>query len=161
MELLYVGATDYWGNILGVLMWSFIAISATHIFGTALLANGNLRALNYLFLGGIIINVLLNGYFIPIHGALGAAMTTCITQSFVVLGEIYLAIRFFQLRVPKMWLRILLFGAGLFGVVHFGSQLLYFDWRINFCIVFLIGISLAFLFQLIRIDSIKILFSRS
>ncbi|MEM6700324.1 MAG: oligosaccharide flippase family protein, partial [Bacteroidota bacterium] len=55
MELLYVGATDYWGNILGVLMWSFIAISATHVFGTALLANGNLRALNYLFLGGIVI----------------------------------------------------------------------------------------------------------
>lgn len=161
MDLLYTGATVYWGDILGVLIWSLIAISATHVFGTALLANGNLRALNYLFLGGIIINILSNWYFIPIQEALGAAMTTCITQFFVVLGEIYLVIRFFQWRVPKMWLKIVVFGASLFGIAYFVNELLVFDWRVNFCIIFTVGISLAFLFKLIRLDSIKMLFSRA
>ncbi|MEM8526802.1 MAG: oligosaccharide flippase family protein [Bacteroidota bacterium] len=161
MDLLYVGATVYWGNILGILMWSFIAISATHVFGTALLANGNLRALNYLSLLGIVLNIVLNWYFIPIHRAYGAAMTTCITQFFVVLGEIYLVVRFLQLQTPKMWLRMILFGVSLFGIIHYGEQLLVLDWRISFFIVFAIGISLAFLFKLIHLNSIKMLFSQT
>jgi len=161
MDLLYTGSTIYWGNILGVLMWSFIAVSATHVFGTALLANGNLRALNYLFLGGIVINILLNWYFIPIHQAYGAALTTCITQFFVVLGEIALAVYFFQLKILRIALKISIFGISLFGIAHFGEELLLFDWKISFCFIFLIGITLAFVLRLIRIDSVKILFSRT
>ncbi|MEL6941289.1 MAG: oligosaccharide flippase family protein [Bacteroidota bacterium] len=158
MELLYVGATPYWGDILGVLMWSFIAISATHVFGTALLANGNLRALNYLFVLGIIINILLNWYFIPIHKGYGAALTTCTTQFFVVLGEIYLVIRFFQLNEIRMWMKVFVFGISLFSLVHFGESLLNFDWRLKFGIIFLSGIGLAFTFRLLRLASIKMLF---
>ncbi|MBL7898326.1 MAG: oligosaccharide flippase family protein, partial [Crocinitomicaceae bacterium] len=49
----------------GYLILSFIPVSVTYIFGTLLTANKNLKQLNWMAFGGLILNVLLNYLMIP------------------------------------------------------------------------------------------------
>jgi O-antigen/teichoic acid export membrane protein len=71
-----------------LLMWTFISMSLTLIYGTLLTARGDLRFLNQLALGGIGINIVLNSLLIGPYGAAGAAFATLITQSFVALIQL-------------------------------------------------------------------------
>lgn len=67
------------------LIWSFIGMSITLIYGTLLTANGNLRFLNQISLIGIAVNLVFNAILIPHYGAAGAAFATLVTQSFTAL----------------------------------------------------------------------------
>jgi O-antigen/teichoic acid export membrane protein len=96
MQLLYVDATDYWANVFGLLMTSFIGVSVAYIFGTLLTANGNLREMNLMALGGVIINVLLNLVLIPRHEALGATVATVTTQFLTAIVQIVICVRTFR-----------------------------------------------------------------
>jgi O-antigen/teichoic acid export membrane protein len=63
------------------LMWGFIGMSLSLIYGTLLTAKGDLRFLNQLSAIGIVLNVALNALLIPKYGATGSAVATLITQS--------------------------------------------------------------------------------
>lgn len=69
------------------LMFSFIGMAFTLIFGTLLTSNGDLRFLNQLSFVGIIINIGLNYLLIPIYGASGAAFATFCTQGVVAIAQ--------------------------------------------------------------------------
>ena len=56
-------------------------MSGIIIFGTFLTAKGDLRFLNILSIGGIVLNFGLNYALIPTYGAEGAAIATLGTQS--------------------------------------------------------------------------------
>ena len=99
MSLLYVEATPYWGDILGWLMFGFVAVAGTYIYGTLMLAHGDLDTLNKIFAISIVINIALNYWLIPIYMAEGAAIATLITQSMVLVAEILLACQKKLLRV--------------------------------------------------------------
>lgn len=160
MQLLYIESTVYWGHILGMLIWSFIAVSATHIFGTALLADGRLKRLNQLFVLGIVLNVVLNALFIPRYGAYAAATTTVITQSFILVGELTLVMRLLQLNLRRSFGKIVLFAVVFFGVSWYGAKWQAGAWYINFLGIILYGVFLAFAFRLIEWRSFKMLLSR-
>lgn len=66
-----------------ILMLSFIPTSIVLVYGTLLTANGNLKRLNILSFIGLLMNILLNFLFIPVHGAFGAAVATLSTQSLI------------------------------------------------------------------------------
>lgn len=77
------------------LMWSFIGMCITLIYGTLLTANGNLRFLNQISLLGVIVNVVFNAFLIPTFGAAGAAFATLVTQSMIALLQmIYCHVKF-------------------------------------------------------------------
>lgn len=99
MMALYDSGSAYSGQILLYLMASFFAVCGTYIYGTLLVANGNLRQMNRLFAASLLLNVLLNVLLIPSMKAEGAAMATCITQFGVLLGEVILAQRLLRLEV--------------------------------------------------------------
>lgn len=63
-----------------LLMFTFIGMTTTLIYGTLLTAAGNLKFLNILSAIGILVNVILNVILIPTHGAVGAAIATLSTQ---------------------------------------------------------------------------------
>ena len=86
-------ADSYWIQIFKVLIPTFFAYSITTIYGTLLTAAEKLKQLNLLFLGGVIINISLNFILIPSSGALGASISTIITEVLVSLGLIYIALR--------------------------------------------------------------------
>jgi len=77
------------------LMLSFIAMSISLIFGTYLTAASEMRFLNKVAFAGIIINFSFNLYWIPTHGAEGAAWATLITQSFTAALQTFFVIRNF------------------------------------------------------------------
>ncbi|MFD1551959.1 hypothetical protein DNU06_01330 [Putridiphycobacter roseus] len=101
-----------------ILILSFIPISFTYIFGTALTANGSLKALNWMAIAGVILNISLNLIFIPKLEAYGAAIATLITQFFTALVQIIIAYKIFQFKINTKL---------LFGMVGFTFLL----WGIN------------------------------
>jgi O-antigen/teichoic acid export membrane protein len=79
-------------RIFPLLMFGFMSISTTYIFGTLLTANGNLRALNILASTAVIINIVLNLILIPEHQALGAAISSLVTQVYMALLQVIMSI---------------------------------------------------------------------
>ena len=80
MELLNTNHIDESAKVFGVLMSCFIAISITYVFGTLLTANGNLMQLNIMASIGMVLNIVLNIFLIPLYKAYGSALSSLITQ---------------------------------------------------------------------------------
>ncbi|NJN34703.1 MAG: hypothetical protein HC817_11090 [Saprospiraceae bacterium] len=93
MALLYNEATPFSGDVLGLLMFSFVAVSTTYIYSTLINAMGQTKKMNWLFMIAIVINIGLNLILIPSMKAKGAAISTLITQSFVAVGIVLLSSR--------------------------------------------------------------------
>lgn len=74
--------------VFGWLMASVICFSLQYIFGTLITAAGDLRPMIYMALGAMIYNILLNTFYIPQFGALGAARASFFTQFMVLLAQI-------------------------------------------------------------------------
>ena len=91
MLLLYPQSTEYWSDIFGLLMPSFLGICTVYIYGTLLTANGSLKILNTIALGGMLLNIVLNLFLIPEHKALGATVATLITQTLVAFAHVVVA----------------------------------------------------------------------
>ncbi|MGZ3904355.1 MAG: oligosaccharide flippase family protein [Bacteroidia bacterium] len=102
--------------IFSVLMSCFIAISTTYIFGTLLTANGNLKQLNTMAILGICLNFILNIVLIPHFRAMGAAVSSLITQFFTAGIQVFLAYRIFKFRINyRLIVMLLLFVGGVIG----------------------------------------------
>jgi len=99
--LLYVESTPYWGTVLGSLMLTYVAVSGIYILSTLITAKGQLKQMNGIFVMGIVINVLLNFFLISRDGALGAAVATIITQTFVLLSQMILIRALFKFKLNK------------------------------------------------------------
>ena len=80
-----------------LLMFGFIGMCSTIVFGTLLTARGDLLFLNSLSAIGIGINITINWILIPNYGATGAAVATLITQSIVSLTQFMYCIRVLKL----------------------------------------------------------------
>lgn len=64
------------------IMWGFVGVSISLIYGTLLTAGGDLGFLNRISAVGIVINVIFNALLIPEYGAAGSAFATLVTQAF-------------------------------------------------------------------------------
>jgi len=156
MIFLYKDATFYWGNVLRYLMISFIALSGIQVYGTLLTANGSLMKMNVIFVIGVLINVILNYFFIQYFKAEGAAMATVITQFFVLIAQIRLTNTTFKLKADySAVLRI--FGFIITVITSSWMVAFYssFDWKINFLSTLILGLSCALIFKLIDIKVIR------
>jgi O-antigen/teichoic acid export membrane protein len=96
------------------LILSFIPVSFTYVFGTLLTANGSLKQLNIMAIGGVFLNVMLNYILIPELKAEGAAIATLITQVCTALVQVCLALIIFKLKVNfKLILKFLVLIIGV------------------------------------------------
>jgi O-antigen/teichoic acid export membrane protein len=86
MNTLYRDATPYYAQVFAWLMWSFVPISTTYIFGTLLTAKGNMRLINWIVLAGMLLNLSLNCWLIPTYKALGAAWATLGAQTLIAIA---------------------------------------------------------------------------
>lgn len=98
--LLYNEQIEASSRIFTLLMIGFVGIATTHIFSTLLTANRNLRELNLLALSTVILNLVLNLNLIPKYFAYGAALTCLVTQVYMALGLILIAVFRLKLRLP-------------------------------------------------------------
>lgn len=142
------------------LMISILPLSLTYVFGSLLTANGNLKQLNFIALGAVCINVACNLLLIPHWQATGSAFSSIITQSFIVICEICLAIKIFHLRIPIAAI-IKIAGYSLCCLLA-----IYFSRTMPWNILTQAGSALAactiliFIWRLIRLEEIKALVRR-
>jgi len=146
-------ADNYYGDLLGLLMVSYFAISISYIYGTFLTSTNRLLHLNRLLFAGVLINLILNLVLIPGQGAMGAAWATIGTQFFVLLGQYYLSLHVLQFK-PSFFL---IGKRSLFIIIVLavGYLLSAFDitpfWILNLIIIELVFIIIAFIFGFINL----------
>jgi O-antigen/teichoic acid export membrane protein len=98
--------------VFGWLMASVICFSLQYIFGTLITAAGDLRPMIYMALGAMIYNILLNTFYIPELGALGAARASFFTQFMVLVAQIIVVRDRFSIgNFQPTLLRAILFAA--------------------------------------------------
>lgn len=114
MELLYHSHIEDSADILGFLMMGFMGIATTYIFGTLLTANGSLKMLNMMALGGMLLNAGLNVILIPSLMAKGSAIAAMVTQLATAIAQIGLAAAIFKLRPgANLLLRLVVFAVAI------------------------------------------------
>jgi len=156
ITLIYVNGDHYYASILQILMSCFFFTSIAYIYGCMILAKGKLRGLNTVFLVCIMINVVLNLYLIPTHKAYGAAFATLFTQLFVVLCQIYIAHRLYEIRVDLATIvRVVLFIGLSIIVFYYGKSLFSTHWTIKLIISSIFSVILSFLVGLLRLNTAK------
>ncbi len=114
-------ASQYRFDVLGMLIWAFVPVSATYIFSTLLTAKERMMAMNRFFLAGIAIDLALNLLLIPRWGAFGSATAAVATQVFISGAMVWLAVREFGFRAS---------ARGLVQVGGFAVFILAADWLV-------------------------------
>ena len=144
MPFIYDDANNYYGKILIYMMLAFFAVAISHIYGALIMAKGALKELNVIFILGVILNVVLNLWLIPIKGAEGAAIATVATQYLVTIGQIYLAHSQMKLQIDySLIAKSIVFGflCALNSVLWHNSGL-YWIISMVLSILFCLGLSL-------------------
>jgi len=154
MEALYHHHTSQSPLILGLLMFTFIAIATTYIFGTLLTAKGTLKQLNILAGGGVLLNLVLNLILIPRMMAAGAAWSAFITQSIMAVSQVILVLYLFRFSPDfKLILRILTYvlSIGVLGIFCSGWH----NWLQGYITMLVGGMLLAFGTGLVSLKTLR------
>jgi O-antigen/teichoic acid export membrane protein len=120
-QMMGARASVYRADTLGVLIWSFVPVCATYIFSTLLTADERLMHMNRYFVAGLVLDVALNLFLIPRWQALGAAIATLATQTFIAGAMVWLCARFYRFR-PSV--------GGLGFTLGFAVAVVSIDWLI-------------------------------
>lgn len=111
LDTLYNDVNDSSKACFQFLIFGFLGMTITYVFGTLLTAKGSLRGLNILAFISLLLNITLNFILIPKYEAKGAAIATCITQLFMGIAQLILAQYIFKFRVnTPLILRFLVFS---------------------------------------------------
>lgn len=100
LELRYDHVTDVAALAFSLLMCAFAAVGTTYIFGTLLTARGDLKALNRMAFGGVVLSLIINAVLIPRLGAVGAGMACLATQGATAAAQVFLSVRALRMRIP-------------------------------------------------------------
>lgn len=95
----YVAVTDEAVYAFILLMIAFFGFCMFYIFGTLMTANENLKALNLIAFGGLILNLIINFILIPKFAASGAAFATMVTQIFAGVAQLFFVFKTFKLKI--------------------------------------------------------------
>ncbi len=156
--LLYSEANEYWGTVLGYLMLTYVAVSGTYVASTLITAEGKLKRMNRIFLVGIILNVVLNFFLIQRNGAAGAALATIITQSFVLLAQLLLITKLFNMKVEvSLIVRVVSYAILVIGTAWWAYTFWPGDWRWKLVGSSFISIILSLLCGMINLGQLKTL----
>jgi O-antigen/teichoic acid export membrane protein len=140
--------------IFSLLMFSFIAISSSYVFGTLLTANGNLKQLNIIAGGSVLISLVINFILVPKLQATGSAYASIASQYLTGFIQIIIAQRLFKFRMNYKYLAtILIFVAGVVTLGMITTHLPY-AWKTNLLLMLVSSGLLIFLLRLIQIKEL-------
>lgn len=122
MGLLYREHVAEAAPVLALLLWCFVAVATTYVFGTLLTAAGALRWLNGMAAAGALLNIGLNLLLIPRMQAEGAAWAALVTQVLTAAVQLVIAARAQRLTgLGPVLLQGLAHGLVLVGAVWVAS----------------------------------------
>ncbi len=146
----------YVGLILSLLIFSLIPIASSYVFNTLMNANSNLKVLNIIGVGGVILNIALNFILIPKYQALGAVYATLFTQSLVGIIHIIFANRILALKLPiTLFIKTFLFGLLMWGLMKFILPYSNVNWMVQFIIGSILAIPIAGLTRVLDVQMVK------
>ncbi|MHC1706140.1 MAG: oligosaccharide flippase family protein [Bacteroidales bacterium] len=155
MNALYNDHVQESAGVFRFLMGGFIPISLTYVFGTLLTANGNLKQLNLMAAGGMLINFLLNLIFIPKYQALGSAYASLITQFTTAFLQLFIAYRIFNLRISLIhFSRIVIYVISVVILCLLSKHYVP-NWITGFSLMVVFSLILAFTLRLVNLGGIK------
>lgn len=161
IDLLYDEHVITSASVFGKLIFSFLGMCTTYIFGTLLTANGNLKILNIIAGIGVIISIVLNLVLIPKHGVHGAAIANISTQAYMAVAQIALSTRLFRFRINYRLIgRLIIFIPMIIGTgfliksinIKWPSEDL--QWIPGFILLVCAGFILGFAIRLINLKTL-------
>ncbi|MBK7095485.1 MAG: oligosaccharide flippase family protein [Saprospiraceae bacterium] len=157
MRLLYPsGYTDYYSSVLIFLMLSFFSVCMNYIYGTLLTSAGRISSINKIVFGAVILNVLLNLLLIPANGALGAAITSVITQYFVFLLQYILSLGYIKAGFNKyIFFKRITYILLLIFLTFSLKNFINLNWIILAIISAFLSLILAYLWGFIKLSDLK------
>lgn len=151
MDLLYVAHVQESSDVFRLLMFGYIAISTTYVFGTLLTANGNLKMLNIVAGCGMVINLVLNLVLVPQFYAVGSAYASLVAQFITAIVQVILVQRIFKYKVDIRFLStIFIFITGLWLISYF-SRMLFDNWMYNIVVMLISSMLLAMALGLLNL----------
>ena len=142
-------------SVFRILMFCFVPISSTYIFGTLLTANGNLKQLNIMAATGMLINVTLNLILIPRFEVEGSAVSSLITQLLTSLAQIIMVNYLFRFRVNyKLLFSLVLFIILVAAESWYMSTHFQLHFMIKIILCGFIGLALALLLRIISLKNL-------
>ena len=155
-HLLYHEHSDVSGNIYGLLTISYLGMCVCYTFGALLTANGNLKQLNYMAGGAVILSLMLNFILIPRYKVYGAAISNASVQLYTIIYHMLLTKKIFRLTFNfKIILKLAVYIVILI-LTTFLFRYLKIQWMISLLILIAIGLLTA---MLLNIFSLKGLFT--
>jgi len=125
IELLYHTSESDSHTIFSILMFSFIFLCITTIYGTLLTANKSMKQLNILAISTLTINVGLNFLLIPRYSALGAAYANLVSQGFFAAGQVLLTYRILHFRPDLTFtIRVSIYGVIVLAIAFIAGKFL-------------------------------------
>ncbi len=154
IDLLYDEHIKTSAGVFGKLVFSFLGMCTTYIFGTLLTANGKLKVLNIIAGMGVAINVVLNIILIPKYGVHGAAISNISTQVYMAITQIALSARIFRFRINYKLMGILIFFIASLILVGYFIKTLDISWILGFCMLISFGMIMGFITRLINLKTL-------
>jgi O-antigen/teichoic acid export membrane protein len=148
----YTGRLGQSALIFSLLMFSFIAIASSYVFGTLLTANGNMKQLNIIAGGSVLLSLLINFILVPEMQATGSAFASLASQFLTAIAQVIVAQRIFRFRINYRFLLTLMVFAAAVVFLGLLTMRLPFEWKIN---LLLMLIGSAFLIPVLRLIQIK------
>ena len=148
ISLLYNSSVEESARIFSILMFAFIFIAVTYIYGTLLTANGSIKKLNIIATGGVLLNFTLNFILIRYCKAYGAAVASLITQAVTALLQVAVAHKIFDFEFN--WQRVVKYLLYVFLVVgvFFILNKLMTDWLVEYFTIIFVALLLAMILKL-------------
>jgi O-antigen/teichoic acid export membrane protein len=144
--------------ILGLLMFSFIAVSIGYVFGTLLTANNSLKKMNIIAGLSLVIGVALNFILIPKFQAIGAAYASLASQFFGVCLQVIVALMIFKFKINYKYIGKLVLFLGGVSVIGYYSTRLSWDWKINIFLMAAVSVLFAFLLRFLNLKELILQF---
>lgn len=143
-----------------ILIFSFIPVASTYIFGTFLTASGDLKKMNLIAFIGMVVNIVMNLFLIPDYGASGAALATLTTQSFTAIAQFILVYRHTSFSLSQTLFKWMAF----FGILFISG---YFWWNEqnipgfqSFLAFAFTALVLMFAFKFFKVSDLKMMVGR-
>lgn len=140
-------------KIFGILMFSFVAVCSSYIFGTLLTAQGNLKFMIKVALLGVLINVFINLFFIPKLEAVGAAYASLGSQMITAIALVLGVVKSFSMKVNYSYLgQLTAFVLAVLGITY-GSKLIPMIPVWGFSLAVAISVISAYALRLLNLQS--------
>ncbi|MBK6364261.1 MAG: polysaccharide biosynthesis C-terminal domain-containing protein [Saprospiraceae bacterium] len=161
IQLLYIEHVDEKVISFQFLMFSFLLVSFGYIFGALALAGDKVNKLVPVFFTGLLVNFLLNVFLIPKYGAKGAAISTTITQFWVLVGQVFIIRKYLFIAINRVDL-----GKGIvfMTLIFVFARIITWIWPESTFITFvssaIFSVPLAFLLKLADLNDVRMVFNK-